>query len=160
MTLKIGIDPGLKGAIAALEDGELVDLRDMPVMPVSSGGKKAKSKVNTAELAFILRWMIGKHTNVTVYLERVHSMPKQGVSSSFSFGRSFGAVEGVVGSLGLTCEYVQPEAWKRRAGLLKQPKDASRGKALELYPYADIYRKRDVDRADAILIAHYGQGAA
>lgn len=155
MELKIGIDPGLKGAIAAIAGNELVDVYDMPTTKALGKGRI----VDTSELAHILRWIKQDYTHVTVYLENVHSMPNQGVASTFTFGRGFGAIEGVLGALELQCNYVTPESWKRLAGLVGKEKDASRTKALSLFPYAELERKKDVDRADAILIAWYGQEA-
>ena len=97
-----------------------------------------------------------------VYLEAVGPMPKQGVTSVFSFGRSTGVVEGVVAALGLSLTRTKPQVWKRQAGLLNRGKDASRGRALDLYPHAAqwLARVRDTGRAEAILIGRFGCGDA
>ena len=87
-------------------------------------------------------------------------MPGQGVVSMFSFGRSVGAVETAISLLGLPMIYVTPQKWKRSAGLIGTDKDASRGKVLDLYPDADVLRKKDNGRADAVLIARYGSQTA
>jgi crossover junction endodeoxyribonuclease RuvC len=91
-----------------------------------------------------------------VVIEEVHAMPKQGVASTFRFGAAFGVAVGVIQATGLPMEFVQPAQWKKRAGVLRTAKDYARTRALELYPHADLARKRDQGRADALLIARYG----
>ena len=151
----IGIDPGLTGGIAILDsrNKELIRVEDMPIIP--EGGKK---KVSGHGLMKI----IGGYTRndiEMVYLEKVGARPGQGVVSMFSFGRSYGAVEATVSLLGFPLTYVTPQRWKRSAGLMGTHKDASRGKVLDLYPDADVHRKKDNGRADAVLIARYGESA-
>ncbi|WP_067518586.1 hypothetical protein [Endozoicomonas ascidiicola] len=155
MSIIIGIDPGLKGGIAVLESDskKIIRLDDMPVSP---DGKK--QKVNGYGLLKIFGGFT-RDTVEMVYLERVGARPGQGVVSMFSFGRSYGAVEATVSLLGLPLTYVTPQSWKRRAGLVGAEKDASRGKVLDLYPDADVARKKDNGRADAVLIARYGESA-
>jgi crossover junction endodeoxyribonuclease RuvC len=74
----------------------------------------------------------------------------------FAFGESFGVIRGVVSALGMPLELVTPATWKRRFGLIGAEKDAARTKATELYPGIILARKKDVGRADALLIARYG----
>ena len=149
----IGIDPGLTGGIAVLgsENKELISLEDMPVIP--EGGKK---KVSGNGLMRIFGGY-DRYQVEMVYLERVGARPGQGVVSMFSFGRSYGAVESAVSFMGFPLTYVTPQRWKRSAGLMGAHKDASRGKVLDLYPEADVHRKKDNGRADAVLIARYGE---
>ncbi|UYM16218.1 RuvC family protein [Endozoicomonas euniceicola] len=153
MKVIIGIDPGLTGAIAILDAFEknIIQLADMPTMPDNK-----KRKVSGMGLKKILAQFSPADVEM-VYLERVGARPGQGVVSMFSFGRSLGAVEAVVNLLGLPLTYVSPQLWKRPAGLIRADKDASRGKVLDLYPEADVNRKKDSGRADAILIARYGK---
>lgn len=148
MSVVIGIDPGLTGAIAVL--GEAIEAYDMPVMAKGTGKKQ---QVNAAEVANILLCHQGA---ATVYLERVAAMPKQGVSSTFSFGETFGVMRGVTAALGIPLELVTPQSWKRRFSLLGADKDAARTKAIELFPEAPLSRKKDIGRAEALLIAVYG----
>ncbi len=153
MKIIIGIDPGLTGGIAVIDSSRktIIKLVDMPVSP---DGKK--KKVN----GYGLLQIFGNYTRddiEMVYLERVSARPGQGVVSMFSFGRSYGAVEAAVSLLGFPLTYVTPQSWKRRAGLMGAEKDASRGKVLDLYPEADVHRKKDNGRADAVLIARYGE---
>ncbi|MBO9484347.1 hypothetical protein [Salinisphaera sp. G21_0] len=153
MKINIGIDPGKTGAIAFLEGEVLKRVLDMPVIP---DGKGKKDKVDGAQLRRFIAELTAESRQVHVYLERVGAMPGQGVTSMFNFGRSFGVVEGVVAGMGLPVTYVTPQAWKKAFGLIGAEKDASRGRVVELYPEADVRRKKDSGRADAILIARYG----
>ena len=155
--IRIGIDPGVSGAVAILKRGDLF-VFDMPVMNLS--GKK--QQVNAAALASLFRENLPYQdadygVDATAYVERVHYMPKQGGSSSFNFGTSYGVIQGVLGALQIPMVLVNPAVWKKRAGLTGKDKDASRTLAQQLYPAAPLGRKKDVGRADAILIAKFGE---
>lgn len=156
----IGIDPGLTGAIAILgEDGLLKSVHDMPTMMTGTGKGKVKNKVNCYKLAEIITDALDDRRMVEpveVFLEKVSSMPGQGVAGVFSLGKSAGAVEGVVGALGIILHEVTPQKWKKGAGLIGSEKDAARTLAQQLYPDAPLARKKDIGRADAILIARHG----
>ncbi len=150
----IGIDPGLSGAIAVLTDDSL-QIHDMPVMTVDRNGK-AKRQVSANELAELLTLYAGKDCHV--YVERVSAMAGQGVTSVFSFGRSFGMIEGILAALKMPVTFVAPATWTRAIG--RSPgKDASRARAMELFPNYEYFFKRvkDDGRADAALIAHWGR---
>ena len=148
-----GVDPGLSGAVAILDShGSLVGIHDMPTMAKGTGKKK---QVNPAALTGFLAGYSGCG-GATAYLERVSAMPGQGVSSVFAFGESYGVIRGVLAAAYIPLELVTPQAWKRRFGLLGTEKDAARTKAIELYPEASLARKKDIGRADALLIARYG----
>ena len=149
----IGIDPGLSGAIAVLDDLKIFDLFDMPIMPE---GKKNKNQLNSAQLVNIIKRHI--HTNSTfVIVEQVSAMPGQGVTSMFNFGQTFGAIKGVCAALGLPIFFVRPSKWKKHFELINSSKDSSRTKAIEMYPSLsnDLARKKDVNKSDAILIARF-----
>jgi crossover junction endodeoxyribonuclease RuvC len=151
---RIGIDPGVSGALALIApDDSLSDLIDMPTMLLT--GKR--QTVNAAELGKVLRgWLMGSHSTIAI-LEQVSAMPGQGVSSMFSFGTSYGIVQGVMAALQIPLHFVRPQAWKQRAGIPpKSEKDLARTVAQRLYPAASLERKKDIGRADAILIARYG----
>jgi len=156
--MRVGIDVGISGAIAFLNDDlGFKYVFDMPVMALS--GKK--QQVNASELGKLFRvWLSpfgdGPLDQATAYVEQVHSMPGQGVSATFNFGTGYGVIQGVLGALQIPMVLVSPAAWKRRAGLTGKPKDASRTLAQQLYPAAPLGRKKDVGRADAILIARFG----
>jgi crossover junction endodeoxyribonuclease RuvC len=150
----IGIDPGLSGAIAVLTDDTL-QIHDMPVMTVDRNGN-AKRQVSANELAELLNLYAGKDCHV--YVERVSAMAGQGVTSVFSFGRSFGMIEGILAALKMPVTFVAPATWTRAIG--RSPgKDASRARAMELFPNYEYFFKRvkDDGRADAALIAHWGR---
>jgi len=150
----IGIDPGLSGAIAVHTDDTL-QIHDMPVMTVDRNGK-AKRQVSANELAELLNLYAGKDCHV--YVERVSAMAGQGVTSVFSFGRSFGMIEGILAALKMPVTFVAPATWTRAIG--RSPgKDASRARAMELFPNYEYFFKRvkDDGRADAALIAHWGR---
>jgi len=155
--IQIGIDPGMTGAIALLNTVEQdVITWDMPTLKARNG----KAHTNIPALAALLREaaILRRHypNSPTLKLEAVHAMPRQGVTSSFNFGEGFGAIKGVLATLGLPYELVTPQKWKKAAGLIGSHKDYARSKALQLYPDADLARKKDIGRADAILIARYG----
>ena len=115
----IGIDPGLSGAIAVLDDLKIFDLFDMPIMPE---GKKNKNQLNSAQLVNIIKRHI--HTNSTfVIVEQVSAMPGQGVTSMFNFGQTFGAIKGICASLNLPIFYVRPAKWKKHFDLINASKD-------------------------------------
>jgi crossover junction endodeoxyribonuclease RuvC len=144
MTTTIGVDPGKSGAVALLDGaGELIDVYDMPVV----GGLVSAKLLADAE-----DWANEMHG--TVVIEDVHSMPKQGVASSFDFGRSKGVVEGVFAGAGRPLRYVSPAKWKKALGLTAD-KGTARRRAIELWPNhaAKFSRAKDDGRAEAALIA-------
>tara|TARA_B100000575_G_C23117588_1_gene646267 strand:+ start:1677 stop:2168 length:492 start_codon:yes stop_codon:yes gene_type:complete len=152
----IGIDPGLSGAIAILKDNKILGLFDVPVM---SEGKKNKRQINSAQLVKILKDFINDKNDgeVIVVVEQVNAMPGQGVTSMFNFGQTFGAIKGVCAALELPIFLVRPSKWKKHFELINSSKDASRTKAIEMYPAISnqLARKKDVNKSDAILIARF-----
>ena len=149
----IGIDPGLSGGIAILDDLKVFDIFDMPVM---SEGKKNKNQLNSAQLVNIIK----KHIvsgDTFVIVEQVGAMPGQGVTSMFNFGQTFGSIKGVCAALDLPIFYVRPTKWKKHFELINSSKDASRTKVIEMYPSISsrFTKKKDVNKADDILIARY-----
>ena len=150
----IGIDPGLSGGIAVLENNKVLDIFDMPVM---SEGKKNKRQLNSAQLVKLIKDNISKNEEVSVVVEQVNAMPGQGVTSMFNFGQTFGAIKGVCAALGLPIFFVRPAKWKKHFELINSSKDSSRTKAIEMYPSLsnDLAKKKDVNKSDAILIARF-----
>ena len=150
----IGIDPGLSGGIAILEDNKVQQLFDMPVMPE---GKKNKRQLNSAQLVKLIKDNIINKEEVAVIVEQVNAMPGQGVTSMFNFGQTFGAIKGVCAALSLPIFFVRPAKWKKHVELINSSKDASRTKAIEMYPTLsnELSKKKDVNKSDAILIARY-----
>jgi len=154
---RIGIDPGVSGAIAVLNESDAcLGLWDMPLLTTPGG----KNKVNCAELARVIiqipRSFFIQSSTIIAYLEQVSAMPKQGVVSMFNFGMSYGAVQGVLAALAIPMVLVTPGSWKKRAGLTGQDKDYARTLAQQLWPAQPLGRKKDIGRADALLIAKFG----
>ena len=95
----IGIDPGLSGAIAILENNKVLNIFDMPVM---SEGKKNKRQLNSALLVNLIKENINQNEEVAVVVEQVNAMPGQGVTSMFNFGQTFGAIKGICAAFRIT----------------------------------------------------------
>ena len=158
--MRLGIDPGITGAIALLDTDDVIWVRDMPTMAKASG---KGNQVNPFILADIVCDAIEeaekRGSKLTVYLERVNAMPGQGVTSVFSFGMSTGIVQGVIGAKYLPLIQPTSMAWKKRAGLTGKEKDVSRTLAIQQHPEIaeELRRKKDVGRADAIFIAKFGE---
>ena len=152
----IGIDPGISGSICFFEDGKIIEVIEMPVM---TDGKKNKKQVNGAQIynEFLKRINKKKDDEVRVVIEQVSAMPGQGVTSMFNFGQSFGILKGICSAMQLPMFFVRPAKWKKYFNLINSEKDASRTKAIEIFPYFSSYlsKKKDINKADAILIASY-----
>ncbi len=154
--LIIGIDPGISGSICFFEDGKILDVIEMPTM---TEGKKNKKQVNGSQ---IYNEILGRITNVEkknvrVVIEQVSAMPGQGVTSMFNFGQSFGILKGIFSSMQLPMYFVRPAKWKKYFNLINSEKDASRTRAIEIFPYfsSNLSKKKDANKADAILIANF-----
>lgn len=149
----VGIDPGLTGGIAAIFDAVDPAVVDMPTMQLGKTGF-VKNAVDLNALALILG--VYADLGATVFIERVNAFPGQGVSSMFSLGMSFWGAAGVCAGLGLPVHLVAPGEWKAHFKL-NRDKELARGLASRLYPVVDLSRKKDHGRAEALLIARYGQ---
>ena len=154
--LIIGIDPGITGSICFLQEGKIIDVVEMPNM---SEGKKNKKQVNGAQIfhEISLRIKDMNKEEIKVVIEQVSAMPGQGVTSMFNFGQSFGILKGICSAMQLPMYFVRPAKWKKYFNLINSEKDASRTKAIEVYPYfsSELSRKKDSNKADAILIASF-----
>lgn len=137
MSLFLGVDPGVSGAMA------LVDAR----------GRYVSDIRNKEPLADICDWVDRWSRRIThAVLEQVHAMPKQGVSSTFKFGTSFGICQGILSFVAIPWEMVSPGIWQRKLGCLtKGDKNITRTKASMLFPDTKIVHAN----ADALLIAEY-----
>ena len=149
-----GIDPGISGAISVLENKKVIEIYDMPTM---IDGKKNKKQVNGSQVANIIKERLDEDKEIIVVVEHVNAMPGQGVTSMFNFGQSFGVIKGICSALSLPIYFVRPVKWKKHFNLIKTNKDASRTKVIEVYPEisSKLSRKKDSNKADAILIARY-----
>ena len=154
--LIIGIDPGISGAICFLENGKILEVIEMPSM---AEGKKNKKQVNGAQIYNEISTKIRsiEKQNLRVIIEQVSAMPGQGVTSMFNFGQSFGILKGICSAMQLPMYFVRPAKWKKYFGLINSEKDASRTKAIEMFPYfsSQLSKKKDSNKADAILIASF-----
>ena len=154
--LIIGIDPGISGSICFLEEGKIIDVLEMPTM---AEGKKNKRQVNGSQIYNEILKRINKieKQDIRVIIEQVSAMPGQGVTSMFNFGQSFGILKGICSAMQLPMYFVRPARWKKYFGLINSEKDASRTKAIEMFPYFSTHlsKKKDSNKADAILIASF-----
>ena len=154
--LIIGIDPGISGSICFFEDGIINDVVEMPTM---TEGKKNKRQVNGSQIFNEINERIKKidKKNIKVVIEQVSAMPGQGVTSMFNFGQSFGILKGICSAMQLSVYFVRPTKWKKYFNLINSEKDASRTRAIEIFPYysSNLSRKKNSNKADAILIASF-----
>ena len=154
--LIIGIDPGISGSLCFFKDGKILDLVEMPNMPE---GKKNKRQVNGAQIYNEIFSRIEglNREDIKIVIEQVSAMPGQGVTSMFNFGQSFGVIKGICSAMQLSMYFVRPAKWKKYFNLINSQKDASRTKAIEIFPYisSQLARKKDANKADAILIASF-----
>jgi hypothetical protein len=141
----LGIDPGKTGAAAIIhaEGHDLTDWTD-----VSTAAEK------------LTEWKF-QYSIEAAALERVGAMPKQGVTSTFNFGVNFGSWQGLLSALGISYFMPRPQEWKK--GLIhkgdgQDPKAASLAVARRLFPTADLGRKKDHGRAEALLLALWVKG--
>ena len=154
--LIIGIDPGISGSICFLEDGIIKDVLEMPTM---TEGKKNKKQVNGSQIFNEISFRIKTYEkkNIKVVIDQVSAMPGQGVTSMFNFGQSFGILKGICSAMQLPIYFVRPAKWKKYFNLINSEKDASRTRAIEIFPYfsSNLSKKKDSNKADAILLASY-----
>ena len=153
--LIIGIDPGISGSICFFKDGRILEVIEMPVM---TEGKKNKKQVNGAQIYNeFLKRINKKEDEIRVVIEQVSAMPGQGVTSMFNFGQSFGILKGICSAMQLPMFFVRPAKWKKYFNLINSEKDASRTRAIEIFPYfsSQLSKKKDINKADAILISSF-----
>ena len=154
--LIIGIDPGISGSICFLDNGKILDVIEMPIM---TDGKKNKKQVNGSQVYNEVTKRIKQFekNQIRVVIEHVSAMPGQGVTSMFNFGQSFGILKGICTAMQLPMYFVRPAKWKKYFNLINSEKDASRTRAIEIFPYysSHLSRKKDSNKADAILIASF-----
>ena len=152
----IGIDPGISGSICFFEDGKINDVIEMPTM---TEGKKNKKQVNGSQIynEILKRTNKFQKKDIRVVVEQVSAMPGQGVTSMFNFGQSFGILKGICAAMQLPIYFVRPAKWKKYFNLINSEKDASRTRAIEIFPYfsSQLSKKKDANKADAILIASF-----
>ncbi len=146
----LGIDPGLHGALALLrarpdDASPAYEVTDMPVLDHQVDGHALTDLLYDTPI------------DTHIWVEYSQAFPRQGLSSTFTTGVGYGIILGVLASLGLRYTTVRPAAWKRHLGLAGKDKEASRARAKQLFPAAPLHRKKDEGRAEALLLAWYGQ---
>ena len=128
-------------------------------MPTMTEGKKNKKQVNGSQIFNEISERIKKldNNNTRVVIEQVSAMPGQGVTSMFNFGQSFGILKGICSAMQIPMYFVRPAKWKKYFNLINAEKDASRTRAIEIFPYfsSQLSKKKDSNKADAILIASF-----
>ena len=150
-----GIDPGVSGAISVFENKKIVSFFDMPTQ--IEGTKNKKRQVNAIQLTYEIKSRINDIKKTAAVVEMVNAMPNQGVTSMFNFGQSYGVIKGIFLALEIPTFFVRPAKWKKHFDLLGTEKDASRIKAIEMFPnlYSQLAKKKDSNKSDAILIGKY-----
>lgn len=153
----IACDPGIEGAFAVMIDGTLVEIEDMPTMTRLVAGRERQyvaPDIVDGLLRSLVTSHIGPADKATFVMEEVGFMPKKSGSGMFAFGRGCGHVEGIAIGLRLPRHMVEPATWKRQLKMRKG-KDASRQRAMELFPdfREQFARAKDDGRAEAALIA-------
>lgn len=162
----IGVDPGVTGAIAIIGDAQFRAFHDLPTRTTRNG----KQEIDGGALADIIEKAITNNPDASFFaaVEQVSAMPPKagpggvqrsmGTTSAFRFGEGFGMIRGVLESMRVPYSTVVPQSWKAVLSMTGSEKDYARTKAGMLYPAAVPYlqRKKDIGRADAILLAHWG----
>ena len=152
----IGIDPGLYGAVAILaEDGAVEALYDTPTLTLRTS-RGTRQEYAVPGLVALLEPYRGLPCHVLI--EEAQPMPGQGVRSMFTCGLGMGVWLGILAALALPHSRVRPQVWKKALGLGKD-KEAARLRAQQLFPTADLRLKKHHGRAEALLLARYGQRA-
>jgi hypothetical protein len=162
----IGIDPGLSGAVGIIQEDAIIgphddidvySVFDTPTALVE--GEKTKRKYLVPAMCRLLE-PYAKQSGVLAVLEHVHSMPKQGVASSFCFGEGKGMWEGILAAFEIPTELVSPQRWKKEIMADQgKEKSAARFKAMSLFPsLADQLKLVKHDgRAEAMLMAEFAR---
>lgn len=155
----LAADPGVSGAIALLIDAGLEEVEDMPTFELEIGGKKRR-RIDPYSLEGLIRTMLSSHVEsldeLHIILEEVGPRPKDGTVGAFTFGEAYGLFQGITAGMRLPLRYVRPQQWKK-ALKLRRGKDASRQRAMELFPtFRDQFaRVKDDGRAEAALIGYW-----
>ena len=152
----LGIDPGLSGALCLLDaDAKILTLLDMPTLRIT----KTRKQLDTVEIVRLLgNWRV-LWGDMRCVMEEQQAMPNQSAQSGFKTGRGFGRLEGILAARQIPFEVVLAKQWqKAMLGHVEKgtSKDRAKAKAQELYPLADLGRRKSQDRPDAVLIALYG----
>jgi len=139
--MTIGIDPGKGGGVVFIRNRSVANAFKCPESPTL--------------LVKLIREQTKGFRKKRAMIEQVHSMPRDGVVSAFSFGRNYGEWLGILAALNIPTVHVRPQVWQKYYGKLPKEKKSRKHKlkdlAYELYPGA----KNTLATADAVLIGHY-----
>jgi len=151
----IGIDPGKTGAISCINMYGKCMYEKTPIL--KTGKKKDYDPSAMVEIMIEYINAYRCENKTLILIEKVHSMPGQGVASMFNFGMGFGIWQGIIAALKVPFEFVTPQRWKKimMDGMPKE-KSASILRVKQIYPQLGTLKKADNGIADAILIARYG----
>ena len=150
----VGIDPGLSGALAVLApDGTLEALCDTPTLTLKTT-RGTRQEYDVPGMVSLLAPYTGSQAHVMV--EESQAMPGQGVRSTWTTGYGYGLWLGVLAALEFPHTRIRPHVWKKAMGL-KADKEQARGRAIQLFPQADLRLRKHHGRAEALLLAYYGQ---
>lgn len=158
----VGVDPGVNGAIAIMRENGTILLLDVPNVSHKIENKKTGKTRNHKDIDIekldALCYEYFNHVGCKIFIEEVHSMPGQGVASTFKFGKAFGTLIGMLSVYGKV-HFVKPQEWKKHHGLIGKKKDDSRLLVIERYPSLknELKLKKNVDKAEALLLCLYGQ---
>jgi len=152
----LGIDPGIHGGLAIIEFSNGAAPQLIAAIDIPTIGVGAKERVDAIALT---EWFLN-HGPQHAYVERAQAMPRQGSSSGFKYGRSVGAIEATIVTSGIPMTIVEPTMWKKAHRLRGGDKEGARQRALQLFPsaHAMLSRKKDHQRAEAALVALFGNG--
>ncbi len=151
----LGVDPGFDGALCALDqDGKIIALWDTPTISI----KTAKGKGHRRQYDISKMWRdipyAGFTNEMFAVIEEAQAMPRQGMRSTFACGLGMGIWLGILSTIGIPYQRVRPHVWKKAMGL-DSDKEKTRLRAIEQFPLADLHRRRDHNRAEALFLAKY-----
>ena len=151
--VRVGVDPGLSGALVAVDTGAIIAYTDMPTVATTVNGRTK----HVIDPYGVLSWLVNVGPVEMVTIEQVQGVQGSGATSAFSFGKGCGIIEGVVVALGRRWQYVTPQRWTKHYGI-GADKGLHRACAMRLFPDdAGIFaRAKDDGRADAALLAIWG----
>ena len=154
--IAIGIDPGKSGSVAAVEDGKILGVMDCPTIRPKNGKSQYDERA-MYQMLFCHGLYLGSADKII--LEKVHAMPGQGVVSMFEFGKGLGIWLGILATQKIPYELITPQRWKKEM-LRDIPGTDQKARSViaakRLYPDLELPRKKDHNKADAVLIATWG----
>jgi hypothetical protein len=154
----LGVDCGIRGGLAVLEINDNTAPQMLAAIDAPVVGVKAKERIDVIALQ---EWLL-QHKPAHAYVERAQSMPRQGSSSGFKYGKATGSLETTIVLCGIPIEIIEASAWKKFFHLHAGDKEGARQLALQRFPsaHALLARRKDHNRAEAMLIALFASARA